>query len=67
MYSHYDIYAVVSQAERKIYFIDFSILKQIYRKGSLFERKHATQTTIGYLVNLATIKKHNALLGVVCY
>ena len=67
MYSHYDIYAVVSQEERKIYFIDFSILKQIYRRFELKEIHHPAQTTIGYLVPIGNIRSHNGLLGEVAY
>lgn len=33
MYSDYDYLAIVSQPERKIYVIDFKILKGIYRRG----------------------------------
>ena len=33
MQSDYDVVAIVSQPERKIYFIDFEILKQNYKKG----------------------------------
>lgn len=33
MYSDYEIYCVVSEPERRIYVIDFKVLKEHYRKG----------------------------------
>lgn len=63
----YDIYAVVSQAGRKIYFIDFPILRDNYKKGIFKQIEHSQQTTYCYLVGLHQIKKWGALLGVICY
>ena len=42
MYSDYDIYCVVSQAERKMYFFDFQVIKANYKKyGEYKEKYHA--------------------------
>ena len=63
MYSSYDILAVVSQAEQKIYFIDFPLLKTFYNKGTLEYKEHAAQISYFYLCPLGTIKRKGAYLG----
>lgn len=62
-----DIYAVVSQEEQKIYFIDFSILKQHYRQGEFKQINHSAQITYAYLLPLGVLRKLGGLLGVVKY
>lgn len=57
MKKSYDILAVVSKSENKIYFIDFHTLKQNYRKGEFKLIKHYQQDTYAYLVHLAHIKR----------
>lgn len=65
MKANYDIYCVVSQSERKIYVIDFSILKQIYKKGEHKVIDHYNQTTYCYLLSLGTIKKYGGLIDTI--
>lgn len=67
MQSDYDIYAVVSKQQRKIYVIDFKCLQQIYRKGEYKEIQHPQQTTYCYLLNLGTIKKLGGLIATLDY
>ena len=57
MYCNSDIYVVVSETDRKIYFFDFNKLKKNYKKGVFECIKHAKQTTYAYLCNIATIEK----------
>ena len=67
MQSDYDIYCVVSQAERKIYVIDFSILQANYKKGQHKVIYHWDQDTYCYLLPVSTIKKLGGLITVVNY
>lgn len=67
MQSDYDIYCVVSQAEQKIYIIDFSILKKIYKQGEFKIIKHFAQDTYCYLLPLGVIKKNGGLIKVIEY
>lgn len=68
MYNDYDIYAIVSENERKIYFFDFSQLKQIYKRYGEFRRfEHPTQYSDGYLLFWGFAKQFGALYGVVDY
>lgn len=61
MYSDYEIYCVVSQQERKLHFIDFSILKQVYKTGEMKLLPHADQQSIVYLVSLGRLRKLGAV------
>ena len=63
MYSSYDILAVVSQEEQKIYFIDFPLLKTFYNKTPLEYKEHREQISFFYLCPLGTIKRKGAYLG----
>lgn len=67
MKKQYDIIAVVSKKEQKVYFIDFNILSAKYRQGDHIVIKHYDQDTWGYLVQLAQIKSWGALLGTIGY
>lgn len=62
-----DIYAVVSEQQRKIYVIDFKVLKSNYRKGEYKEIQHPHQTTYCYLLNINKIKKLGGLIDVINY
>ncbi len=55
MSANYDIYCVVSEQARKIYVIDFDILKEIYTKGEFKVIEHSAQTTYCYLLDVDTI------------
>lgn len=67
MYSDYEIYCVVSQSTRKIYVIDFKVLKRIYHKGQFKEIPHREQTTYCYLVPLAMIRKEGGMIAEIDY
>ena len=67
MYSDYEIYAVVSQGERKIYLIDFETLRKNYKKGEYKVVKHYDQDTYCYLCGLWQIKRWGALLATLSY
>lgn len=66
-YSDYEIYCVVSQQARKIYLFDFSILKQIYKKGEYREIRHYENICCCYLLPLGWAKKYNALIKEIDY
>ena len=57
MKKHYDILAVVSQEEQKIYYLDFHIVKQKYKQGEFIRVKHPTQDTYGYLCSIGLVKR----------
>lgn len=65
MYKDYDYLAIVSQDTRKIYIIDFKILKQFYKRGEYKEIKHPYSTTICYLCGLWQIRKWGALISTI--
>lgn len=67
MYSDYEIYCVVSQDTRKIYVIDFKVLKRIYHKGRYTDMPHKDQMSFVYLVPVAMIKKENGLIAEIDY
>lgn len=67
MYSDYEIYCVVSEQERKIYIIDFKILKSIYRKGENKIINHYAQYSDVYLVPLGFIKQNGGLIDTITY
>ena len=62
-----DYYVVVSQASRKIYVLDFKILRSVYRRGEYKVINHPTQTTYCYLCNIGSLKRNGALLEVLEY
>ena len=67
MKSSYDIYTIVSKAEKKIYVIDFAILKANYKQGVFKVIYHADQDTYCYLLPLATIKRKGGIIAVIDY
>lgn len=68
MYSNYDIYAVVSQSERKIYFFDFSKLKEIYKRFGTYKTiNHSEQYNNCYLLELCRAKQFGALVAKINY
>lgn len=66
-YSDYQIYCVVSAAERKIYVMDFSILKQHYKSGQWKQIKHYEQTCYCYLCPLGNVRSWGAMIAEVDY
>lgn len=67
MYNDYEIFCVVSQPERKMYFIDFKVLQQIYKKGEYKEIHHPQQYSECYLLELCRIKQFGGLIKVLSY
>jgi hypothetical protein len=67
MQSDYDIYVVLSREERKIYVIDFEILRDNYQRGEYRAIDHPSQVTYCYLLPLGIAKRINAVIEVVNY
>ena len=67
MQAEYDIYAILSREERRIYVIDFSILQDIYTRGEYKEINHPSQITYCYLLPLGVAKARGAVIQVVNY
>ena len=67
MESNYDYIAVVSQSEQKIYWIDFSKLKEIYKRGEYRIINHPQSTTYCYLLPLYRAKQWGALIKTTKY
>lgn len=67
MFSEYNIYTVVSKAERKIYVIDFEVLKSIYHKGEYKIIEHPAQITYCYLLDLCKVKQFGGLIAMLDY
>lgn len=67
MYSDYEIYAVVSKPERKIYVLDFDIMRNHYKSGTYKVIPHREQTTYCYLMPLAQLRALGALLAEIDY
>lgn len=62
-----DIFAIVSEAEEKIYVIDFKILQKNYRLGEFKKLDYPQQFSYVYLLPLGTIKKLGGLIVIVDY
>lgn len=67
MCSDYDYYCIVSQQQRKIYIIDFSILKANYTKGEHKVIHHYDQDTWCYLLPLGVLKRLGGILHIINY
>lgn len=67
MQSDYDFYCIVSEQQRKIYIIDFTILKANYTKGKHKVIPHYDQDTYCYLLPLLELKKLGGLVTVLDY
>ena len=67
MFSAGDLYAVVSQSERKIYLLDYAKLREIYTKGQYKIINHAQQVTYCYLLELCRAKQWGALIDTISY
>ena len=65
-HSDYEVYCIVSQPERKIYFYDFGKLKEVYKSWGEFKViRHQQQESYVYLLSTGSVKR--ALLNVVEY
>ena len=66
-YSDYQIYCVVSQDKRKIWVMDFKVLKAHYKSGEPKRKYHPTQISDFYLLPLYVVKRHNGLIAELDY
>lgn len=63
-----DIYCVVAEDTREIFFIDFKVMKEIYKRyGEYNIFDHYNQTTFCYLLPLTRIKQHGGLIKTLSY
>lgn len=62
-----DIYAIVSEKENKIYFLDFKKLVKLTKLAPLRSIVHSAQTTICKFVSLGDAARTGALLAAVNY
>lgn len=67
MYSDYEIFCIVSEPGRKIYVIDFKVLKEIYKKGQYKRIDHPQQFSDCYLLDVGTLKKYGGLIEIIKY
>lgn len=67
MYSDYELFCVLSEPERKIYMVDFQILKQIYKQGRYKRFDYPDQYSDCYLLPIGTLKQYGGLINVVSY
>ncbi len=67
MQSDYDVLAIVSQPERKIFFIDFEILKQNYTRGEYRVIRHYDQDTYCYLLPIGMLKSKGGIIATIDY
>ena len=73
MDSDYDVLAIISVDIRKIWLIDFKVLKAHYKEGRAYNKVHcddygyAAQKTIGTLCSLDKIEKWGGLLYIIDY
>lgn len=68
IHGEYDIYAVVSQSERKIYFFDFARLKEIGTKYGTYKTiQHPKQYSNCYLLELCRASQFGALIAKINY
>ena len=67
MYCDSDIYAVVSEPERKIYVMDFKILKANYLKGKYRYIDWPQQATVAYLLPITTVRELGGGICIIQY
>lgn len=67
MWNDTDYFAILSQADRKLYILDYKVLQSIYRKGEFKVIPHTQQDTYCYLLDLARAKQWGALLHIINY
>ena len=67
IYNTGDYYCVVSQQDRKIYVLDFQLLRRYYQWGEYTWIEHDEDITYCYLVPLKLLEKKGALLHTICY
>ena len=67
MSSDYDYLAIISTKARKIYIIDFELLKEHYREGRNYVKNHGEQTTYGTLFSLKKAQHYGMIEAVIVY
>ena len=67
MSSDYDYLAIISTKARKIYIIDFELLKEHYREGRNYVKNHGEQTTYGTLFPLKKAQHYGMIEAVIDY
>jgi hypothetical protein len=67
LHSDYEYYAIVSEQERRIYILDFSILREASRLGEYKVIEHPSQVTYCYLLPLGVAKAKGAVITTLNY
>ena len=67
LHSDYEYYAIVSEQERRIYILDFSILREASRLGEYKVIEHPSQITYCYLLPLGIAKAKGAVITTLNY
>lgn len=67
MQSDYDIYCVVSKQQRKIYILDFKVLKKIYTKGEFKVIPHSNTDTYCFLLDICEARSNGAIIDIITY
>lgn len=67
LHSDYEYYAIVSEQERRIYILDFSILREASHLGEYKVIEHPSQITYCYLLPLGIAKAKGAVITTLNY
>ena len=68
LHSDYDIYAVVSKSERRIYFFDFAKLKEVGKQYGTYKMiNHPEQYSNCYLLEMCRASQFKALIAKINY
>ena len=67
MYSDYEVFCILSRSERKIYVIDFKVLKANYKSGWQKELRYTDQESKCYFIKLEKIADLGGLLYTINY
>lgn len=64
---NYQFYCVLDQISRKIYVIDFNILRRIYQMGYPVEIEYYNEITFAYKLSLDIPRRYGAILHTIDY
>ena len=67
MSSDYDYLAIISTQAKRIYIIDFKLLKEHYKEGKDYVKNHGEQTTYGKLFPLKLAQHYGMIQAVIDY
>ena len=67
MQSNYDYLAIISVEAKKIWIIDFPLLKKHYKEGKPYTKDHGEQITYGTLFSLNKARKYNMVVAEITY